>query len=202
MLCVTAVFVTNVDIRCFCCCCCCCCCCCLRFQCRSFKAVAVNDNQRFEVVRFASSQSDKMFQKFRDDGLFVGADAFYVCFDHPDRALRGSLKLSPIIDRGAILDLQAFEYLVEDLLCRGLMLSDASTLQLLFAYKPSYQPEAMLYIIQALFERLSCHKCCLLSEAALLARCTSSVAQSCLVVDIGACDTRIYVCFFLTKIRD
>jgi hypothetical protein len=167
-----------------------------RFQCRTMKAVALNDNNRFDVVRFASSQSDRMFQKFREDGMFVGADAYYCCFDHPDRGLRGSLKTLPLVsDVGRITDLQALDQLLEDLLVRGMMMSDASGLQILVAYKISFQQDEMAWILQTMFEKMQCNKVCMLSEPSLLCRSVSMHPQSCVVVDIGEMQTRVYVFF-------
>jgi actin-related protein/chromosome segregation ATPase len=172
-----------------------------RFQCRTMKATAQNDNNRFDVVRFASSQSDRMFQKFREDGMFVGADAYYVCFDHPDRGLRGSLKQLPIIQSGRILDLTALDQLLEDLLIRGALVSDASGLQVLMTYKLTYRPDDMCWIIQTLFEKLQCNKVCMLSEPYLLCRSVPDYPESCTVVDIGEYETRIY-CYYEGMLLD
>lgn len=43
-----------------------------RFVCRTLKAMATNDKDRLDIVRHAASQSDPMYQNFRDTGYFLG----------------------------------------------------------------------------------------------------------------------------------
>lgn len=42
------------------------------FVCRTLKAMATNDKDRLDIVRHAASQSDPMYQNFRDTGYFLG----------------------------------------------------------------------------------------------------------------------------------
>lgn len=71
----------------------------VRFSCPSYVARLSESeggasSDRFDAMRHASSQAMPMFQRFREDGMFVGRDAYHCCFEHPDRGLRGALKVS------------------------------------------------------------------------------------------------------------
>jgi hypothetical protein len=111
-----------------------------RYVCRSCKAVAIDDKQRLDIVRYASSHSDPMFNNFRDEGMFIGSDAYNVLFVHPDRGqlsnrlysdsvikhlcwhetgLRGALKQQNIISEGHIIDMRALDKLLPELFRRG-----------------------------------------------------------------------------------
>jgi hypothetical protein len=76
-----------------------------------------------------------MYQNFRETGLFVGNDAKYCCYEHPDAGLRGSLELQHIIQDGHIVHKAGLSLLLQHCFFRGLAIEDASRLQLLFSYK-------------------------------------------------------------------
>jgi hypothetical protein len=84
-----------------------------------------------------------MFQTFRDTGIFVGNDAKYCCYEHPDSGLRGSLELQNIIEDGRIVNKVGLKMLFQHVFYRGLAIQEASKLQLLFAYKLCMAEEDM-----------------------------------------------------------
>lgn len=54
------------------------------------------------LVQNAGLNAGPMYQRFRRDGVFLGKDAWYCGFEHPDPALRSALKLDSPIERGSI----------------------------------------------------------------------------------------------------
>lgn len=55
------------------------------------------------IVQHASIKADAMYGRFREMGVFIGKDAWYCAFDHPDPVLRGSLKLEAPFDRDRLI---------------------------------------------------------------------------------------------------
>ncbi len=55
------------------------------------------------LVRNAGVRADPMYARFRAAGVFVGKNAWYCAFEHPDAALRGQLKLEAPMDRDRLL---------------------------------------------------------------------------------------------------
>ena len=51
------------------------------------------------LVRNAGVRADPMYARFRAAGVFVGKNAWYCAFEHPDAGLRGQLKLEAPMDR-------------------------------------------------------------------------------------------------------
>jgi hypothetical protein len=110
--------------------------------------------------------------------MVVGANADFCLFHHPDPGFRGSLTCEEIISRGAggagggggsVLNKAAFALLMHHLLARGLGVADAADLQILFAYKLSFEGADLHSLAEALFENICCNKVCFVSEAALIA---------------------------------
>ena len=60
-----------------------------RFSCPTYTAGAKDGKSPHVLVQHASSLADPMFQTFRATGVFVGNDAQYMLFEHPDASLRG-----------------------------------------------------------------------------------------------------------------
>jgi hypothetical protein len=76
-----------------------------------------------------------MYQSFRDTGMFVGNDAKYSCYEHPDAGLRGALEVKPIIRNGRIINKVGMLLLLQHIFFRALAIEDTSRIQLLFSYK-------------------------------------------------------------------
>jgi actin-related protein len=135
-----------------------------------------------------------MYQKFRDDGMFVGSDACFCAFDHPDRGLRSALKLLPIISNGHIVDAQGFVSLLDHVVSRGMkMFGDTSCSQVLFAHKISFSMQELQQVVQTIVEVLQCTKICLINEVSLIPRSISrNTPSAAIVVDIGAYQTSVY----------
>jgi actin-related protein len=180
-------------------------------------ALAKNDKNRLELVRGASTHSDPMYEIFRETGVFVGNDARYCCYEHPDAGLRGGLEMRNVLENGHIAHKTGYLLLLQHCLFRGLGMQDASSIQLLFALKLSYSPFDLMHLSDCLFERLGCDFVCLLSEAGLIAsayrllyvhpgsiestsaeaqalslQLYASTATSALIVDIGARQSTVY----------
>lgn len=160
-----------------------------------------------ELIRGASLMADGCFQQYRDTGLFVGSDAYYCLYQHPDPTLRSLLIEKMIITSQGIPNKRAFELFVNHLLWKGLQCQDFGNYQVLFSYKLAWSHVDLEVISETLFERLCCQKVCFLNEAAFLgaSTCDHLVDQhlnsseisclqsvSALIVDIGANSTSIY----------
>ncbi len=50
-----------------------------------------NAGEASDLVSMASGVSAKMYSSFRSEGVFVGADAWFCCMDHPDAGLRAKV---------------------------------------------------------------------------------------------------------------
>ncbi len=50
-----------------------------------------NAGEASDLVNMASGVSAKMYSSFRSEGVFVGADAWFCCMDHPDAGLRAKV---------------------------------------------------------------------------------------------------------------
>ena len=114
---------------------------------------------------------DPMFQTFRETGVFVGNDAKYCLYDHPDAGLRGGLELQPVLIDGQIGHKMGFLMLIHHCLYRGLGMEDAynKEMQIIFAIKMSFSRADLCLISESIFERLGCTKACFISEALLAA---------------------------------
>ena len=168
--------------------------CCYRFACRSCKAVSVSSNiDPYEVVRHASKHSDPMYQFFRENRSFIGANAMYCCFHHPDKALRSSLKLLPIVaDNGNIDDIKSFVHLIEHCIEKSVSSVYHDNIQLLLSYKPSYSPVVLESITKGLFDELRLDRLCLMNESVLISNSLSTgTSLSAVIVDIGAYRTTV-----------
>ena len=130
--------------------------------------MARNDKNRLELVRGASTQSDIMYEIFRENGVFVGNDARYCCYEHPDTGLRGGLELKNVLEYGKIINKTGFLLLLQHCLFRGLGIEDASNVQLLYAFKFSFSELDLSFLAECLFERLQCTSVCLINEAGLM----------------------------------
>ncbi len=53
-----------------------------------------NAGEASDLVSMASGVSAKMYSSFRSEGVFVGADAWFCCMDHPDAGLRTKVRSS------------------------------------------------------------------------------------------------------------
>ena len=105
---------------------------------------------------------------FLSSGVFVGNDARYCCYEHPDAGLRGGLTLKAVLENGHIAHKTGFLLLLQHCLFRGLGIEDLSNVQLLFAFKLSFSSNDLIYLAECLFERLQCDIVCMISEAGLV----------------------------------
>ena len=105
---------------------------------------------------------------FHFKGVFVGNDARYCCYEHPDAGLRGGLTLKAVLENGHIAHKTGFLLLLQHCLFRGLGIEDLSNVQLLFAFKLSFSSNDLIYLAECLFERLQCDIVCMISEAGLV----------------------------------
>jgi hypothetical protein len=160
-----------------------------------------------DLVKGASHQSGAMFKLFRETGFFVGDDAQFCAFDHPDPALRGGLEIShPLGGDGTILDAAAFgalfKYCVSKLLGRMNDSVDTSRFQTVFPFKSTFGETDKMVIGTLLFEgdflimdpttadassSSSCDRVYVIPEPFLTA--LSMGRPSAVVVDIGARST-------------
>jgi hypothetical protein len=143
----------------------------LRFTCPSYVAVARNDRNRHDLVGGVGRNSDAMYETFRETGVFVGNDAKYVLYDHPDTGLRGGLSQQPVLVDGRIGHRMGFLMLLHHCVFRGLGLQDVyhKEVQVVFAAKMSFSRADLSFVAECLFERLGCAKACFYSEASLAA---------------------------------
>lgn len=149
-----------------------------------------------------------MYRLFRETGFFVGDDAQYCIFDHPDAALRGSLETrNAITGDGAIQDSAAYSALFKYCISKGLAgLRDGmagSPFQTVFPFKSTFGDSEKMILSTLFFEdefsvigatvdspeRAACLKAYVVSEPYLT---TLSVGlPSAIVVDIGSLSTRV-----------
>ena len=114
---------------------------------------------------------------FLFSGVFVGNDARYCCYDHPDAGLRGGLLLKAVLEHGHIAHKTGFLLLIQHCLFRGLGIDDLSNVQLLFSFKLSFSSNDIRYLGECLFELLQCDIVCLMSEASLVGNAYRLLAQ-------------------------
>jgi actin-related protein len=147
-----------------------------------------------DIVRGANIGSDPMYELFRETGVFVGKDAWYCCFDHPDAGLRGVLELKNLITGGRIRRPDAFVMMIQQCVSKSLPLdADLHELQILFSYNVSFDRLDLAKVARRTFEVLGCNKMCFLDESSLttIGSGFSSGYNSALVVDIGTSSTKV-----------
>lgn len=152
------------------------------------KAKAINGANRIEsIVRGASSLASSMYAKFRETGIFVANDAWYVAYDHPDSGLRGALEVTyPIMRDNKIVDLNGFDAIVDHIISTLIEtdVSLRSNVQVILSYKLSYDSNYFKRMAELTLEKYSLSTLCVLSESALSAIVTSQ--NSALVLNVGA----------------
>lgn len=140
----------------------------------------------FDLVRGASNFASPMFEKFRKTGYFVGNDAWYCAFDHPDSALRGGLELLyPFASKS--------ENGLELLLGYCISLLEESGAinqpQLLISYKFSLIEEEITTLAYLTLESSHFQNLCLISEP--IFTMYNNSRHSALVVNIGSFQTTV-----------
>ena len=154
---------------------------------------------------------DKRFDDFRQSGMFVGEDAFYMCFCHPDAGLRGNLVLdSPgVIQGGRVTDAARFAAVIRHcvLAAVGVLQSQpqcplsssqkqlsheqlAAQAQVLYCYPPAFTEKDFSALGHAMFDGLQCTRVGVLNSAAL--SLATDPRPSVLLVDIGSESTSVY----------
>lgn len=149
-----------------------------------------------------------MYRSFRETGFFVGDDAQYCAFEHPDAALRGSLEVRAAVSGdGCIRDAAAygalFRYCVAKAFAGLGEDADPSRFQAVFPFKSSFGDTEKMILGTLFFENefpfagsagdgpvsAACEKVYVIPEpflTALTARVASAV-----VVDIGSRSTHV-----------
>jgi len=152
------------------------------------------------LVQYASRFADPMFNYFRENGIFVGSDAQYCCFDHPDTTLRGKLVIDsqPIVDpSGRIVSQGRFAHLLKYLLNTGGY--KAGSIQLVFSFFGcAYEGADARKVADVLFGDLQCNKVCFVQEHELALAAVYNqqldrklTVGSALLIQIGATRTTI-----------
>lgn len=170
----------------------------LRFSCPAYTASPKPGCTPESICKSASQLAGPAYAYFRETGLFVGEDARFFLFDHPDPGLRGSLVLdAPAVQDGRIVSPEHYSHLVEHCF-RRLCASDGSldddAPQILLVYKLSFQQADFGVIGETIFDRMACSQVCLLEESVLKLVRPDGPSCSCLV-DIGASRTTVYPCY-------
>lgn len=170
----------------------------LRFSCPAYTASPKPGCTPESICKSASQLAGPAYAYFRETGLFVGEDARFFLFDHPDPGLRGSLVLdAPALQDGRIVSPEHYSHLVEHCF-RRLCASDGSidddAPQILLVYKLSFQQADFGVIGETIFDRMACSQVCLLEESVLKLVRPDGPSCSCLV-DIGASRTTVYPCY-------
>lgn len=145
------------------------------------------------LVKSASFLCDERYAQFRREGLFVGEDARFFCYEHPDAGLRGRLQQDPpVIREGRITDARRFGALLQHCVSSGLRVlaaggepTTAGAAQILFAYKPAFDQGDFAHVGSAAFGELGAEQLCLVSEASLVLS-GHPRSPSCLLLDIGS----------------
>lgn len=124
-----------------------------------------------------------MYELFRQTGLFIGADAHYCLFEHPDPMLRSALQLTPIISKDKLVHTEGLGHLLNHCFSRGLGIDnhgdvdisntrgrglDFQKIQLLFGYKACFDKAELSAFAQVFFEVLGILKVCFVNEANLM----------------------------------
>lgn len=149
-----------------------------------------------------------MYRSFRESGYFVGDDARYCAFEHPDAALRGNLIIKDALSGdGAIRDAAAFTALFKYCVSKALLLCGGdraiSSFQTVFPYKSTFGETENMILGASFFESefanvtsvdehcLSavCEKAYVIPEPFLTT--LSAHIASAIVVDIGSRSTRV-----------
>ena len=102
------------------------------------------------IVQNASISANPMYARFREDGVFIGKDAWYCAFDHPDPVLRGALKLEAPFVRDRLERPADLKWLLKDVLVK--MDVDAWESPLVVTYKATTTPEERAKMVEMMFE--------------------------------------------------
>ena len=156
-----------------------------------------------QLVKNASTYASPMYELFRSEGVFVGTyafamlyrilvhneglyigkDAYYCLYDHPDSTLRSNLDVFTPVNGSHISSINDYMYLMKHCLQQALNLADLSTAACLLSYKMKYEDSAMQKLVDQLFEVMNCRKISLISEANLAFTCSG--VKSGILIDIG-----------------
>ena len=133
-----------------------------------------------------NSLQTNMYEFFRETGLFIGNDAQYCLFEHPDPMLRSSLQLLPVIRKDQLVHKEGLEHLLVHALSRGLGADsrgesggqgeegrgrriDFRRIQLLFGFKVCFDSKDLSAFAHILFEVICLSKVCFVNEMNLIA---------------------------------
>ena len=148
----------------------------------SASKVLMEDFNDSSITSSNGSQSF-MYELFRETGIFVGADAHYCLFEHPDPVLRSALQLTPILRKDKLVHAEGLGHLLNHCFSRGLGIDnhgsagksdirrrglDFQRIQLLFSYKACFDNSELSAFAQVFFEVLGLQKVCFVNEAKLM----------------------------------
>ncbi len=147
-----------------------------------------NDAADFmSIVQNAGHKADAMYNRFREMGVFIGKDAWYCAFDHPDPVLRGALKLEAPFVRGRLERPQDLKWLWKDVLAK--MDVDPAVTPIAITYKATSTARERASMVELAFDQCEASEVRFLNEAAVLTSLGKLVTA--LVIDIGEDETRV-----------
>lgn len=169
------------------------------YQCLTI--IAYNGNYLSTLDKYTStavatsSLSNYTYQMYKDSGIFIGADATYALFHHPDIELKSTLQLLDVIDKrcGSIAcDVEKLSLYIKHCMIKSINMDDLSNVQLLVTYKSTIHDDDVLKLPGVVFDYLSATKVAMISEASLYTMLTTTTASgTAVVVDIGAYRTTV-----------
>ena len=174
-----------------------------------YTASVARGRKAEDLVRGASRFSEPMFENFRETGVFVGKDAEYVLYDHPDAGLRGGLRVddAPIsASDGVIHDKDnSLVHLIRHLFLKSLGKSvDDPSLQIMVCFDGlNLENTHANYLAETLIAKLNCDVLCFVQERelALASAYDRQIARggtgsSGLIINIGS--RRVSVCVYVS----
>ena len=138
-----------------------------------YTASVARGRKAEDLVRGASRFSEPMFENFRKCGKFVGGDAEYVLYDHPDAGLRGGLKVddSPISPADGLISDQddSLIHLIKHLFQKSLgKCIDDPSLQIMICFDGlNLESTHANYLAETLIAKLNCDMLCFVQERQL-----------------------------------
>jgi len=159
----------------------------IRFICSSITASPRTGHNLNERLLGTVLQSEKVLNLYREERIFVGRDAFYCAFNHPDVSIRSALELFYPLKDGHIVDADGFALLMSHALSNAMEVSgnlDLSGMQIYHTLKPTFSKKDLLSVADALFGRSLCDRVCLLNESCL--SLVGAGVESALVFHIGS----------------
>ena len=169
-------------------------------------------SDRGDIIKGASFTASDMYEYFRTEGVFVGRDAEYCAFGHPDGGLRSKLEcvypVAQLVSGDTITTASArretmsyIVYIIRHCLRNAFDVNDLTGMQVVCAYKLHYGDDSIRALVECLFESpLRCMKATLMAEASLcIAACS---LNSALLVNIGPYCTSVTAVYESMTLRN